>query len=266
MVGPTLITGAHGLLGSWVRRGWSAEDGDLVLVDHATVDLLDPGAPARIVREVRPTRVVHLAWSASGTTGYRGSGANAEWLRATLELVAAADDVRATIWATGTVVDVAGGAAGAGTSGGDSYTLAKRELRTRLADRIDAREIGWLRPFYVFDQTSRRPEVVAAALAAGDEGRAVQLRTPEAAHDFVHAADVGQAILAAVRHDIRGPIDIGTGTVRTVADLVTALGLTWELAEGAQPANAAQRDVRADSAALLATGWLPTTTEELFAA
>jgi nucleoside-diphosphate-sugar epimerase len=264
VAGPTLITGAHGLLGSWVRRGWSAEDGELVVVDHASADLLEPGVPARIVREVQPARVVHLAWSASGTPGYRSSRANDEWVRATLELVAAAADVRATIWATGTVVDRVGEAAP--PSDDDTYSAAKRELRARLSDRIAAKEIGWLRPFYVFDQTLRRPEVVAAAMAARDEGRPVQLRTPEAAHDFVHAADVGQAILGALRHDLRGPVDIGSGTIRSVAELVTALGLTWEHAEGAQPAADAHREVAADSAALRATGWLPTTTQELFAA
>lgn len=264
MAGPTLITGAHGLLGSWVRCGWSPEDGELVVIQHATTDLLVPGAPARIMHDVRPARVVHLAWSASGTPGYRTSEANHEWLRATLELVAAADEVGATIWATGTVVDTPADAAG--TPSRDSYCMAKGELRSRLSERIAAHEIGWLRPFYVFDQSTRRPEVVAAAMAARDQGRPVQLRTPEAAHDFVHAADVGQAILAAVRHDLRGPIDIGTGRIRSVAELVSAFGVTWELAGGAQPAGPTHRELAADSTALRATGWLPTTTEELFAA
>jgi nucleoside-diphosphate-sugar epimerase len=217
VAGPTLITGASGLIGSWVGRRWTAADGELITVDHHTVDLLAHGTPAALVRRIEPARIVHLAWSASGTPGYRQAPDNAAWVRATLELVTAADEAGARMWVTGTAVD-------ADRDPSDRYATAKRELRAALRESVDRGRLGWFRPFYVFDPAVGRPALVAAATAARESGVPVTLRTPHSKHDFVHAADVGSAIVTAVQHDIRGNVDIGSGTVRTVVDLVVALG------------------------------------------
>jgi nucleoside-diphosphate-sugar epimerase len=256
VVGPTLITGATGLLGSHVLERWCDADGDLALVERSVDDLLEPGAPAALVRRVRPARILHLAWSASGTHGYRHSTENDAWRQATLELVGAAEEVGATMWATGTVVD-------ASSSGSDAYTVAKRELRAELGPRIEAHAMGWLRPFYVFDPDRGRPEVVGATVIALREGRAVELRTPTAAHDFVHAGDVASAALCALRQDLRGPIDVGSGRIRTVGELVAALGATWEGA--AAGVGVTHPETAADIDRMLASGWSPTITEEFFA-
>lgn len=258
MAGPTLITGATGLVGSWVRRAWTADDGPVVTVDHRADDLLRPGAPAQIVRRVRPARVVHLAWTASGTPGYRTSTDHAAWVAATLELVAAADDMGARIWATGTVVD-------ADPEATDPYSAAKRELRAALSDSVDARRLGWLRPFYVFDPDARRPALVADTVAARESGVPVVLRTPHATHDFVHAADVGSAVVTAVRHDLLGVIEIGSGTTHSIAEVVAALGAAWEGGEPAESGVTHHAQV-ADSQVLRAAGWRPRSTEEFFAA
>jgi nucleoside-diphosphate-sugar epimerase len=257
VVGPTLITGGSGLLGGWVRRWWSPADGRLVVVDHHETNLLLPGEPTRLVDQVRPARVIHLAWSASGTPGYRRSDLNDAWLRTTLELVSAADDVSASMWATGTAVD-------GGDESSDSYTSAKRSLRSQLGERIETGTLGWFRPFYVFDEARGRPEVVAATLEAQRSGTPVRLRSSGAVHDFVHASDVGAAIVSAVRAGLKGVVDIGSGTARSVADLVTALGWTWQPEESAASAAPAGSSSTAECAALRATGWTPQRTEEFF--
>jgi nucleoside-diphosphate-sugar epimerase len=261
MAGPTLITGATGLIGVWVRRSWTAEDGSLVEVDHRTHDLLEPGVPSDIVRRIRPARVLHLAWTASGTPGYRTATDHAAWVRATMELVAATDEIGARTWVTGTAVDTDPEAT-------DPYTTAKRELRTALSESVDAGRLGWLRPFYVFDPGAGRPALVADAATALESGVPVVLRAPAASHDFVHAADVGSAVVTAVRHHLQGIVEIGSGTLHSPADVVEALGAAWAPWEGGEQAGGvvAHHGLVAESQELRAAGWRPRSTEEFFAA
>lgn len=256
MADPVLITGATGLLGSWVVRHWPRTEPPLHVVRREDADLLAPGAAAALVRSVRPGAVVHLAWVASGTPGYRGSADNDRWVAASLELHAACAELGVPLWATGTVVDDEPDPA-------DAYTAAKVALRRELEPAIAAGTIGWLRPAYVFDEAAGRPAVVAAALAARAEGAPVTLQTPDIAHDFVHASDVGAAVVAAVRNGCTGYLPVGSGRVRRVADLVTALGVAWR--RGADAPAVSHTEAPAAIGWLHDLGWHPTTTEEFFA-
>lgn len=258
---PVLLTGASGLIGCHVRTQWidgQGLDEELVTVDHSAVDLLDPRAAAGVIRQFRPSAVIHLAWSASGTEGYRHSKANGQWVESSLALVAAAGEVGAAIWATGTVLD-------RGPGHGDDYTAAKRDLRMRLEPQIAGGQVGWLRPFYVFDERRGRPDLVAAALHAREAGEVMRLRAPDNAHDFVHASDVASAVVTAVREGLQGEIDIGSGVLRTVADLVSILGVWWEQQPNASSAGQLHVDSVADIGPLRTAGWRPHTTEEFFA-
>jgi nucleoside-diphosphate-sugar epimerase len=105
--------------------------------------------------------------------------------------------------------------------------------------------------------------VLRAAVAAHAAGRAVELSTPGATHDFVHAADVGRAVVASVVHEITGVVDVGSGRLRTVRALVEASGATWTTS--GPPACQPQQGRCADVARLRATGWLPSETEGYFA-
>jgi len=256
MAAPVLITGATGLIGSWVVRHWTDADPPLHVVRRSDVDLLAPGAAADLVRRTRPAAVVHLAWVASGTPGYRGSPDNDRWLTTSLDLHDVCRQLRVPLWATGTVVDTDPDPA-------DAYTASKVALRRQLDPAIADGAIGWLRPAYVFDERVGRPAVVAAALAARSDGDTVTLQTPDAAHDFVHASDVGAAVVAAVRNGRTGYLPVGSGRVRRVADLVSALGVSWR--RGADAPAVSHAEAPVDVGWLHDLGWHPTTTEEFFA-
>ncbi|WP_392544874.1 NAD-dependent epimerase/dehydratase family protein [Oryzobacter telluris] len=253
-----LLTGATGLIGGWVRREWPSDGSVVIPVGSAQGDLLQPGGPERLVTRERPTHVVHLAWSASGTPGYRSSTDNAAWYQASVRLVEAARSAGAQCWLTGSVVDAADPAG----NDLDPYTLHKAMLRRTFAADIDAGEVGWFRPAYVVDGSIGRPALVAEALAAARAGRAVALRTPSDRHDFVHAADVARAMVTAVTADLTGLLAVGSGRSRTVSELVEALGARWS-------AVAAERTEHhsvelADIEWLTARGWRPRYTDMLF--
>ena len=74
VAGPVLVTGSTGLVGSWTLVHWPVDGPQVVAMGRADVDLLEPGAAADVVADVRPAAVLHLAWSASGLSGYRDHG------------------------------------------------------------------------------------------------------------------------------------------------------------------------------------------------
>jgi nucleoside-diphosphate-sugar epimerase len=254
-----LITGATGLIGRHLLEIWDVDG--LEPLPAVGVDLLVPGAADDLVQRVRPSVVVHLAWTASGTANYRDDARNAAWVDASLALAAAAARHQAWFVGTGTAVDEQAVPA-------DAYTAAKVRLRAELAPSIADGACSWLRPYYVVDPTLGRPSLVAAALRARDAGQPLALRTPQSRHDFVHARDVGAAALLVVRHRMPGEVAVGSGEARPVTDLVEALGATWTTTGGERMASPAQVPAQAHSAAdvrrLRQHGWNPHWTKEMF--
>lgn len=253
-MGIALITGASGVLGRHLLAQWTS-DLEPVAVEHRFVDLLTPGSGAALVARLRPQAVIHLAWTASGTTGYRTSRDNERWVDASLEMAEASRVVGARFLATGTALD--------SSAPGDAYSSAKRRLGDALKPRFCTGRITWLRPYYVVDPDRRRPELVAQALAAAEADVPIVLRTPGAQHDFVHASDAARAIAVALDAPLVGEVPIGSGTTRSVRDLVEALGVPWQPAQE-PPKNLPHHHEAADTSGLRARGWQPIRTEELF--
>jgi nucleoside-diphosphate-sugar epimerase len=255
-VAAVMITGSTGLIGRWVRHLWPPE-AELYEVSRAHHDLLLPGVFASIIRSRRPSTVVHLAWAASSDPEYRTSDLNTEWFRATLDAINASLSINAEFFAVGTVID--------DQIPADAYSAAKSALRAALAAPISSGQVTWLRPHYVFDPSAGRPRLLRAAMDAAQSSSAVSLRDPYASHDFVHAADVGAAIVAAVFAHLRGVIDIGSGRLHTVSDLVEACGAEWWAPSQATPTIALHDHRVARITPLTAIGWRPTETERYFA-
>jgi nucleoside-diphosphate-sugar epimerase len=253
-----LITGATGLIGTHVVRQWDLAEFELILVTRRVDDLLSPGVPTALLRQHRPAVVIHLAWSASGTTEYRSSPDNQRWVSASLELQHECERENVWLIATGTSLDD-------NLAPLDAYSAAKCELKGQLQPAISNQTMTWVQPFYVIDTTLRRPALVAQSLAARDRGEVMTLRDPEAAHDFVFAADVARAMIDGVRWGLRGELPIGSGRSRRVRDVVEALGVAWVPAEdralnSADPHN----HNAADISRLEDVGWSPVLTNSFF--
>ena len=119
-----------------------------------------------------------------------------------------------------------------------------------------------MRPHHVFDEEAGWPLVLRAAIRSRETDQPLELLTPHQCHDYVHASDVGSAIRRAVRNDLLGEFDIGSGVTRPVSELVGRVGASWTQAPGSSTGSGTGE--AADIRHLRRLDWTPKRTEEFF--
>lgn len=201
--------------------------------DH-NCDLLTDDAGA-LMREIAPSHLLHLAWYAVPGRFWEAP-ANLDWLAASLRLV------RAFAAAGGTRVVAAGSCAEYDWSAAlldEATTLRPATLygRTKVAlfETLTAAApvlgvtFAWGRvffPFGPFEATGRLLSDVVDGVAGG---RRVACSDGLQSRDFMHVEDVAAAFAALVDSDVSGPVNIASGTITTVRDLVNlAAGLAGD--------------------------------------
>lgn len=239
-----LVTGAGGFIGRHAVR-WLVDHGYEVhgvttqtsddrlpreVVWHRA-DLLDPLAPARLCEEVRPTHLLHLAWTTT-PPGFWTSPDNFRWVEATLALA------RAFVDTGGRRLVAAGTCAEYDWRHGycvERVTpLAPREVygvcKAATCELLEchARRSGvstaWGRMFHLYgpgEHPSRLVASVIRALLAGETARcsgATQLR------DYMFVVDAGEAFAALLHSDVEGPVNVGTGEPVRLSDLLARVG------------------------------------------
>jgi nucleoside-diphosphate-sugar epimerase len=252
-----LISGAEGLIGRYCLPLLRASDAHVLPVEQVVpgVDLLTPGALEAVVDACEPDVVLHLAWVASSTSGYRNHPDNPRWLQATAEWAGLCMDRSVWFVGTGTVAEV-------DPPGVDAYTAAKVGIWGRLAFDVEDNRMTWLRPHYVFDPHVGRPEAMAEINSAIAGHRTPALRSPQSAHDFIHVRDVASAVALVIGEGMRGLVPVGSGRLHTVAELARAAGAPgFEHAEAPRRADPLHT---ADTTRLTESGWRPRWTEEYF--
>lgn len=238
-----LVTGASGLVGRatlplLLDRGFevhavssSGSAGmDPSVVWHQA-DLLEKDATARVIREVEPTHLLHLAWYTHPGAVYT-SFENVRWVDASLHLLrefARCNGRRATVAGTCAEYDWS-----ARVYSEDSSALAPRTLygackysvwllASRMSE-LDAVGIGWGRLFSVYgpgEHPDRLVPSVARALLAGQEARCTpgtQIR------DYLYSGDAAGAFVALLESDVHGPVNIASGRGIPVRALVSEIG------------------------------------------
>ena len=250
-----LITGASGLIGRHVLQQWDADGLRPQVVDHARDDLLVPGVPAAVVQRLRPAVVVHLAWAASGTPGYRQSPDNERWVR--VARVARACRRRPPLVATGTSLDRVTAPADATPRPrpGSGRSWRPRSPRARSPGCV---------PTTCSIQSAGAPRSWNMRSRLATRANPSCYAHPRAARFHSRRRCRGRDRVTA-RHALRGELPIGSGRLRRVADLVSALGGEWISDDPQLGAGASQLHETADTRRLRELGWTPVRTDELFA-
>lgn len=240
-----LVTGAAGFIGRHVlaplvARGFEVHAvsrrrrPDAEGVTWRQADLLDGASPARVVAAVRPSHLLHLAWTTERNTYWR-SPANLDWLAASLTLIrefAAAGGKR--VVAAGTCAEYDWRRLGqapcrereTACTPHTLYGQAKHALHRVLAAFAGEEGLShaWGRVFFAYGPDEPPERVVAAvirALLAGEPARCTHGRQ---VRDFMDARDAGAAFAALLDCDVEGPVNVASGVAVTVAEVAELLG------------------------------------------
>jgi nucleoside-diphosphate-sugar epimerase len=243
-----LLTGATGFVGRAVvapllARGYELHATSSSL-SHAALDrgatpsptwhradLFDPGATKALLRDIRPAMIVHAAWYVVHGSFWT-SPENAAWVEASERLArdALAFGTRRFI-GLGTCVEYA-------EADGDDdapwpetralapatvYGQAKVELAARLA-RIEGLAVAWARIFHLFGEGENPERLVPSVARALAEGREARCASGRPVRDFASTRFVGRAVAALAASSVTGPVNIGSGEGRAIAELVRFLG------------------------------------------
>ena len=234
-----LVTGAAGFVGRHALGPLAAAGYDVHGVALArrdglpstatwhTVDLLEPGAPARLVETVRPTHLLHLAWTTE-PGAYWTSEANLRWVKASVELLEAfgraggrrfvgAGSCAEYDWTTGDLDE--GRAADFPATLYGRAKLALCHLATVTAE-LHGFSSAWGRLFFLYgpyEHPARLVPTVARALLAS---RPAEVGRGTAERDFSSSEDAGAAFSALVDSEVVGVVNIASGTAVPVGEVV----------------------------------------------
>jgi nucleoside-diphosphate-sugar epimerase len=217
-----LVTGAGGFIGRHAPAALAERGFDVVRAD---VDLLDAGAADELIERVRPTHLLHLAWYAV-PGDYWTSPENLRWVEASLRLLRAFRGERAVVAGSSAEYDWSGGGRLVeGVTPERPATLygASKLALSAIGPHAGGFSFATGRIFFVHgpheDERRLVPHVARPLLrgerAAVSEGTQVR--------DFMHVADVADALCALLDSDVGGPVNVASGepvAVREVVSLV----------------------------------------------
>ncbi|GAC1438827.1 MAG: NAD(P)-dependent oxidoreductase [Solirubrobacteraceae bacterium] len=238
-----LITGASGFVGRHLEpRGFTE-------VHRPRVDLLEPDAAARLVAELRPTHLLHLAWFAE-PGAFWSSPENTRWVEASLRLLrefVAAGGERAVLAGSCAEYDwgVGGRCHEERTPLAPATLYGASKHAVRLAGQALCAERGvsfaWGRVFFLHgpgeDPRRLLPSLARRMLA----GEPAPMSHGRQVRDFLHVADVAGAFTALLDSRLEGALNIGSGEPHTLAELAALVaretGRPELLRVGALPAR-----------------------------
>lgn len=218
-----LVTGASGFIGRAAVSALQARGFDVHGVNHQTVDLLDADAVDALFAAVRPSHVLHLAWTTT-PGAYWTCADNARWQAAGVRLAAAATGARLVIAGTCAEYDWTGNATCDERDvckPATPYGQAKLALQQQVAAVHD--NAAWARIFLPFGPFEARPRLVPSVINALLDRQPARCSPGVHVRDFLYVEDVGSALAALVDSALTGVVNVASGTGVPVRDVVLGL-------------------------------------------
>ena len=193
-------------------------------------DLLGPDAAARVVADVRPSHLLHLAWYAEPGK-YWTDPANARWVEASMRLVKAfreAGGRRAVVAGTCAEYDWNSGLCREQVTPlkpATVYGRCKHEMQELLESY--SRETGlsgaWGRIFYVYGPGEPAQRLVPSVIRSILSNAPAKCTSGEQERDFLHVQDVSRAFVTLLESGHQGAINIASGRATPVKELASEI-------------------------------------------
>jgi nucleoside-diphosphate-sugar epimerase len=239
-----IVTGGTGFIGSetlpfLARRGFEIHllgrgsasptnieiDSSCSLVRHPC-DLIRDDCAA-LLADIKATHLLHFAWYAEPGL-YWTALENLDWVAASLRLVrafASAGGRRAVFAGTCAEYDWAFPTCDerqTPLNPRTPYGVAKASL-WRLLEASAGRlglSAAWGRIFFAYGPNERPNRLVSGVIDGIMAGREVPCTEGTQVRDFMHVSDVGKAFVELLESGVEGPVNIASGTTRSVRDVV----------------------------------------------
>jgi nucleoside-diphosphate-sugar epimerase len=272
-----LVTGGNGFLGRpclarlleagfevhAVSRGAPAAAG----VTWHRGDLLVTGVARELVKAVRPSHLLALAWCTEPGV-YWTSPENTEWMRAGVELgeaFAESGGERAVFAGTCAEYDWRHGVCSEAvtpTAPATLYGRCKHLLAQSLAAIFQTRGISWSwgRLFFLYGPGEPAERFIPSVIRSLLAGREIACTEGRQLRDFLYVDDAASAMVRLLQSDHAGPLNIASGSAVSVREVAETIGEKLSapqlLGFGKRPSNE-EPYVLADTRLLAALGWRP---------
>lgn len=238
-----LITGAGGFVGHHCQRPALAAGFDVHAV-HRTpaaeapvnvafhrLDLFDPLSTDRVLAEIRPTHLLHLAWVTTPGV-YWTSPLNNDWVAASIHLlerfhyhggrrVVMIGTCAEYDWSEGSCVEHE-----TPLRPSTRYGRAKAELHEAVAAFADTRELSyaWARLFFLYGHGEDTQRLLPSVIRALLKGEPAPISEGAHRRDYLHVADAAEALVQLVASDVEGPVNIASGEAVAIRDIALRVG------------------------------------------
>jgi nucleoside-diphosphate-sugar epimerase len=239
-----LITGATGFIGRHclpllVTKGYEVHavskqppaESSVTGVAWHECDLLAPGSADKIISQLKPQYLLHLAWYAVPGKFWEAEE-NTDWMHASIKLF------QQFAAAGGTRLIAAGSCSEYGLSPGecveDRTPLDPRTLygtcKCNVAKSLDSwserggLDHAWGRVFYPYGPHENSLRLVAYVVRSLLRGETALCSEGTQTLDFIHVEDVAAAFVSLLQSQIQGAVNIGTGQPAAVRAVLEEIG------------------------------------------
>lgn len=238
-----LLTGATGFVGHACVNALLAKGFEVHAVTRHTPPATTPSpvqwhvgdlleeTPDALLARVRPTHLLHAAWYAAPGRYWTGTD-NLRWVAASLELI------RAFQAHGGQRVVVTGSCAEYDWTGRGDLTELTTERRPATLygvckdalHRVLARfasqtglSYGWAHLFFMYGPGEQAARLVPSVITGLLDGERPRCTAGTQVRDFLHVADVADALGALLASNVQGPVNVASGQPVTVREVVETI-------------------------------------------